>query len=128
QFVQNWLSWGAGPRAAQSIILTSKARAILNGRFAVSSEDIRAMCFPVLRHRIFTNFNADAEGVDVNDVIKRIIETLPEPAHGDPVAARTKPTVAAPTAKPSGANAPPAQTPQTKPTIAVPPAVKTDKK
>ena len=106
QFVQNWLAWGAGPRAAQSIILTAKARAILNGRFAVSGDDIRAMCFPVLRHRIFANFNADAEGVDVNDVIKRIIEAVPEPSHGDPVAAKTKPTVAAPTAKPSGANAP----------------------
>ncbi|GHT37559.1 ATPase AAA [Planctomycetales bacterium] len=125
QFVQNWLAWGAGPRAAQSIILTSKARAILNGRFAVSGDDIRAMCFPVLRHRIFTNFNADAEGVDVNEVIKRIIEAVPEPAHGDPVAAKAKPVVAAPTAKPSGANAPPPAAPQQG---QVKPAVQIDKK
>jgi MoxR-like ATPase len=119
QFVQNWLAWGAGPRAAQSIILTAKARAILNGRFAVSGDDIRAMCFPVLRHRIFTNFNADAEGVDVNDVIAKIIQAIPEPSHGDPVAAKTKPTVAAPTAKPSGAN-----TPQTNTTSVAPPSPK----
>jgi hypothetical protein len=50
------------------------------------------MCFPVLRHRIFTNFNADAEGIDVNDVIAKIIQMVPESAHGDPVAAKTKPT------------------------------------
>jgi len=105
-FIQNWLAWGAGPRAAQSIILTAKARAILNGRFAVSADDIRAMCFPVLRHRIFTNFNADAEGVDVNKVIEKLIQTVPEPSHGDPIAAKAKPTVAAPPPKPSGANAP----------------------
>lgn len=122
QFVQNWLAWGAGPRAAQSIILTAKARAILNGRFAVSGDDIRAMCFPVLRHRIFTNFNADAEGVDVNEVIKRIIEAVPEPSHGDPVAAKTKPTVAPPAVKPSGANSP-AQPPQQHSPQAIPAAV-----
>ncbi len=101
KFVQNWLAWGAGPRAAQSIILTAKARAILNGRYAVSADDIRTMCYPVLRHRLFTNFNADAEGVDVNEVIRRIIEAVPEPAHGDPVAAKKRPTAPAATPVPS---------------------------
>ena len=69
-FIKNWLAWGAGPRAAQNMILTAKARAILHGRFAVTAEDIRTMAFPVLRHRIITNFNADAEGIDVEQVIE----------------------------------------------------------
>ena len=85
QFVKNWLAWGAGPRAAQNMILTAKARAVLHGRFAVTAEDIRAMAFPVLRHRIFTNFNADAEGVDVDTVISKILQTVPEPSYGDQV-------------------------------------------
>lgn len=89
-FVKNWLAWGAGPRAAQNIVLTAKARAILHGRFAVTADDIRAMVFPVLRHRIFTNFNADAEGVDVDQIIEKILEVVPEPTYGEtiPAAAR----------------------------------------
>lgn len=87
-FVKRWLAWGAGPRAAQNIVLTAKARAILHGRFAVTAEDIRAVTFPVLRHRIFTNFNADAEGVDVDQIIEKILQTVPEPAYGEPVAVR----------------------------------------
>ncbi|MHB1034598.1 MAG: AAA family ATPase [Pirellulales bacterium] len=83
-FVKNWLAWGAGPRAAQYMILGAKARAILHGRFAVAAEDIRAMAHPVLRHRIFTNFNADAEGVDVNQVVDKILKTVPEPTYGEP--------------------------------------------
>ncbi len=87
-FVKNWLAWGAGPRAAQNIILTAKARAILHGRYAVTAEDIRTMTFPVLRHRIFTNFNADAEGIDVDQIIERILNTVPEPTYGEPIAPR----------------------------------------
>lgn len=86
-FVKNWLAWGAGPRAAQNIILTAKARAILHGRFAVTADDIRKVAFPVLRHRIFTNFNADAEGVDVEQVIEKILAVVPEPAYGETLAA-----------------------------------------
>ena len=82
-FVKNWLAWGAGPRAAQNIILGAKARAILHGRFAVGAEDVRAIVFPVLRHRLFTNFNADAEGVDVNRIIEKILEVVPEPSYGE---------------------------------------------
>ncbi|MGD9126252.1 MAG: MoxR family ATPase [Planctomycetia bacterium] len=82
-FIQNWLAWGAGPRAAQNIILGAKARAIMYGRFAVTAEDIRKMAYPVLRHRIFTNFNADAEGVGVDQVIERILQTVPEPDYGE---------------------------------------------
>jgi MoxR-like ATPase len=90
EFVKNWLAWGAGPRAAQYLILGAKARAILQGQFTVGSEDIRTMAYPVLRHRLFTNFNADAEGVGVDQVIGRILETIPEPDHGDPVAAQSR--------------------------------------
>ena len=89
-FVKNWLAWGAGPRAAQNIILTAKARAILHGRYAVTAEDLRAMAFPVLRHRIFTNFNADAEGVDVEQVIEKIVATISEPTYGEAVAAQAR--------------------------------------
>ena len=92
-FVKKWLAWGAGPRAAQNIVLTSKARAILHGRFAVTAEDVRHVAFPVLRHRIFTNFNADAEGVDVEHVIEKILNTVPEPSYGESVGAKSfKPT------------------------------------
>jgi len=85
EFIKNWLAWGAGPRAAQYMILGAKARAILQGRFAVSADDIRAMAYPVLRHRLFTNFNADAEGIDVDQVIEKILQTVPEPTYGESV-------------------------------------------
>ncbi len=83
QFIKNWLAWGAGPRAAQYLILGAKARAVLHGRFSVASRDIRAVAFPVLRHRIFTNFNADAEGVDVDQILGQLLRTIPEPSHGE---------------------------------------------
>ena len=79
-FIKNWVSWGAGPRAAQYMVLGAKARAVLNGRFNVSCGDIRAVAHPVLRHRILTNFNADAEGVDSDRIIEMLLETVPEPA------------------------------------------------
>ena len=90
-FVKNWLAWGAGPRAAQNMVLGAKARAILRGRFAVTAKDIRKLAYPVLRHRLFTNFNADAEGVDVDQVIEKILDTIPEPAYGDAVASQPRP-------------------------------------
>jgi len=79
-FVNDWLAWGAGPRAAQYLVLGAKARAVLAGRFNVSAEDIRALAMPVLRHRIFTNFNADAEGIDADGVISELLKAVPEPA------------------------------------------------
>ena len=82
-FVKKWLAWGAGPRAAQYMVMGAKARAIINGRFAVSADDVRAMAYPVLRHRLFTNFNADAEGIDVDQVIEKILQTVPEPNYGE---------------------------------------------
>jgi MoxR-like ATPase len=83
EFVKSWLAWGAGPRAAQYMVLGAKARAILHGRFAVAADDIRAMAYPVLRHRLFTNFNADAEGIGVDQVIEKILQTVAEPSYGE---------------------------------------------
>jgi MoxR-like ATPase len=76
-FIQDYVSWGAGPRASQFLVLGAKARAVLHGRYYVNSDDIRAVAFPVLRHRIMTNFNAEAEGVKPDDIIQRLIETIP---------------------------------------------------
>lgn len=78
EFIKNWVDWGAGPRASQYLILGGKARAILQGRYAVATEDIRAIAPSVLRHRIVTNFKAEAEGINSLDIIQRLIETTPE--------------------------------------------------
>ncbi len=104
-FIKNWLAWGAGPRAAQNIVLTAKARAIIHGRFAVSAEDVRTMAFPVLRHRLFTNFNADAEGIDVEQVIEKLLQTVPEPSYGESVPVPPQP--GQPPAAPQGVAAQP---------------------
>jgi len=82
-FVNDWLSWGAGPRAAQYLVLGAKARAILHGRYNVSCEDVRSLCVPVLRHRIFTNFNADAEGIDSVKIIELLLKAIKEPSEKD---------------------------------------------
>ncbi len=76
-FVKTYVMWGAGPRASQYLVLGAKARAILHGRNYVSSDDIRAIAKPVLRHRIKTNFNADAERITPDDIIERLIENTP---------------------------------------------------
>jgi len=76
-FIREYVSWGAGPRASQFLVLGAKARAALHGRFYVSQEDIRAVALPVLRHRIITNFNAEAEGIKPDDIIQRLIEVIP---------------------------------------------------
>lgn len=75
-FVKEWVRWGAGPRAGQALILTSKARAILKGRYAVTMEDIRTMALPVLRHRILMNFKAEAENVGADDVTTELLRTI----------------------------------------------------
>jgi MoxR-like ATPase len=77
EFINEWVSWGAGPRASQYLVLAGKARAVLKGRYHVSTEDVQAVALPVLRHRILTNFNAEAEGVRSDDIVKRLIETIP---------------------------------------------------
>jgi MoxR-like ATPase len=76
-FVSEYVSWGAGPRASQYLILAGKARALLKGRYHVSTEDIRQVAAPVLRHRIVTNFNAEAEGIKSDDIIKKLIDFIP---------------------------------------------------
>jgi MoxR-like ATPase len=74
-FVNDWVSWGAGTRAGQFLILGAKARALLLGRAHVTKEDIIALAAPVLRHRVLVNYRAEAEGVSVAKVIERVLET-----------------------------------------------------
>jgi MoxR-like ATPase len=76
-FVQRWVRWGAGPRAGQSLLLAGKARAVLQGRPAVSLEDIRAVAPPVLRHRVLVNFQAEADGIDAEAVVGRLLDAMP---------------------------------------------------
>jgi MoxR-like ATPase len=76
-FIRDYVTWGAGPRASQFLILAAKARAVLHGRYYVSCEDVRAVALPVLRHRIITNFNAEAEGIRPDDIIRRLIKLIP---------------------------------------------------
>ena len=77
EIVRDYISWGAGPRACQYLILGAKVRAVLHGRFHVSNEDIAAVALPVLRHRIVTNFNADAEGLTPDAIIRKLLEIIP---------------------------------------------------
>jgi MoxR-like ATPase len=81
-FVNRWVTWGGSLRASQFLVLAGKARAILHGRYNVSCDDVRAMAQPVLRHRILLNFQAESEKVDSDQVIKRLVETVPEPKSG----------------------------------------------
>ena len=81
-FVNRWVTWGGSLRASQFLVLAGKARAILYGRYNVSCDDIRAMAHPVLRHRILLNFQAESEKVDSDQVIKKLVETVPEPKSG----------------------------------------------
>jgi MoxR-like ATPase len=81
-FINEWVSWGAGLRASQNLILGGKVRALLHGRYNVSYEDIRALAHPVLRHRILLNFHAEAERVTTTQVIDRLLESVPEPKSG----------------------------------------------
>jgi len=75
--VREYVSWGAGPRACQYLILGGKVRAVLYGRFHVSTEDIQAVAKPVLRHRVLTNFTADAEGFTPDKIIEKLLEIIP---------------------------------------------------
>ena len=77
-FIRRYVSWGAGPRAGLYLSLGAKSRAILHGRFQASCDDVRAVARSVLRHRIFTNFTAQAEGVDAMQLIDRLLKTVKE--------------------------------------------------
>jgi MoxR-like ATPase len=78
-FVKDWVTWGAGIRASQNLILAGKVRALLHGRYNVSFNDIRALAPSVLRHRILLNFHAEAERITTDELIRRVLETVKEP-------------------------------------------------
>ena len=78
-FVKELVDWGAGPRAGQFLIQGGKALAAMDGRFSVSIEDVQKIAIPVLRHRISTNFQAQAEGMNTDDVVRRLIRETPPP-------------------------------------------------
>ena len=73
-FINEWIDWGAGPRASQYLILGAKAKAVLNSRPTAEIDDVKALALPVLRHRVLPNFNAEAEGMKVNDILKKLID------------------------------------------------------
>jgi MoxR-like ATPase len=75
-FVREYVSWGAGPRASQSLILAGKARAILDGRFAVATDDVKALARPTLQHRLIVNYKAEAEGMTAARLVERLVETV----------------------------------------------------
>jgi MoxR-like ATPase len=77
--VRQWVKWGAGPRAGQALVIGAKARALLDGRVVVSPDDIRAVALPVLRHRVLLNFQAEADGIDADQIVGRLLEAVPAP-------------------------------------------------
>jgi MoxR-like ATPase len=79
QAVRQWVKWGAGPRAGQALVLGAKARALVDGRSVAAPGDVRAVALPVLRHRILLNFQAEADGVDTDQLVGRLIEAVPAP-------------------------------------------------
>ncbi len=74
EYVKQWCDWGAGPRAGQALVLCAKGRAVLNGRFSVIPDDIQALAFPILRHRMALNFRAEAEGITTDKVIAELLK------------------------------------------------------
>ncbi len=76
QFIKDWLTWGAGPRASQYLILGAKTRAILSGRYNPDVDDVRSMAIPVLRHRIIPNFNAEADGVTAVSIVEKLLANV----------------------------------------------------
>ena len=76
-WIKDWLAWGAGPRASQNLVLGAKAHALLQGRFYVAAEDIRAVAKPVLRHRLITSYAAEADGVTTDKVVERLLAETP---------------------------------------------------
>jgi MoxR-like ATPase len=75
-YIKNWIRWGAGPRASQYLILAAKARSILHGKFTPDIDDVKAMAEPVLRHRLVTSFNAEAEGVSAIQIIEKLVRDV----------------------------------------------------
>ena len=81
KFIRDFLSWGAGPRASQYLILGGKARALLHDRYNVSTEDIAALAQTVLRHRIVTSFAAEAENITPDRIIERLVKEIKVPSY-----------------------------------------------
>jgi len=77
-FIKEWVDWGAGPRASQYLVLGAKARAILDGRPTPDIHDIRTLALPVLRHRVLPNFNAEAEGMKIDDILNQLLNHIKE--------------------------------------------------
>jgi MoxR-like ATPase len=77
-FVNKWLTWGAGPRASMNLILAAKARAVLRGQHHVSADDVVAVAAPILRHRLIPNFTAQSEGVSADAIVQRIVDAVPK--------------------------------------------------
>jgi MoxR-like ATPase len=75
-FVKEWTEWGAGPRASQYLILAAKARAVMDDRYVASVEDVKAVVPSILRHRIITNFKAQAEGITSFNIIERLLQEV----------------------------------------------------
>src|SRR5688572_28935381 len=89
-FIKDWVSWGSGPRGMQYLLLGGKARAMLQGRFFVNTDDIKAVAHPVLRHRVITNFNAESAGISPDKVIDKLLAEVPARRQGDDVAPELK--------------------------------------
>jgi MoxR-like ATPase len=76
QFIKDWVRWGAGPRASQFLILAAKTRSVLYGRFTPNKDDVKSVLNPILRHRVITNFSAEAEGISSVEIVKKLIEIV----------------------------------------------------
>ena len=82
-FIKKYIHCGAGPRAVQNLVLAAKARAVIDGRLLVTGNDVRSVARPVLRHRMFTNFTADSEGMDTDKIVQRLVKEVEEPSEKD---------------------------------------------
>ena len=92
-FIDNYLSWGAGPRASQSLILAAKARAFLHGKESAGIADVQEVALPVMRHRLITNFSADADGVTSDDIVDRLLKSVPVETIDAPAIDRLSPLI-----------------------------------
>jgi MoxR-like ATPase len=79
-FIKEYVTWGAGPRAAQYLIIGGKARALMRGRYFVSCKDVQSVALPVFRHRLVLNFAAEAEGIQPDDIVRRLLQAVPVPS------------------------------------------------
>ena len=116
-FIRQMVDWGAGPRAGQYLILGGKAFAAMDGRYTVSTEDVRRVAVPVLRHRIGCNFAAASEGIDSVEIVRRVLEYVPEPEVPKYAANKPPQAESPPVQTPAPATAPQAKRPPPRPQI-----------